>query len=175
MNRVTGMMSTRRLRQSLGLVSALALTGPVSATSLDIGAMAPNFTLKSVTGENLRLGEYAGNVRAVIFTSSWCGDCNDALRTLQELQPAMQKYGYQGWAVNLDEDAAKTRDMAKKLSLGYPVLMDNDGRVARRYWIDDLPALFLIDRDGRIRDVLEADEVKNTARIAATLKRIAEE
>lgn len=191
MNKVTSALSRIQSQRGLPLRTRLGraarvmamVTAGISlghthiawASSLDIGALAPNFTLKSVTGENLRLGEYAGDVRVVIFTASWCGSCNDALRALQELHPKMQKYGYQSWAIHLDQDAGAARDTARQLKLGYPVLMDNEGRVARRYWIDDLPALFLIDRDGRIRDVLEGDDVRNTVRIADTLKRIAEE
>lgn len=145
------------------------------ASELDIGAMAPNFTLKSVKGDNQRLGEYAGSVRALLFTGSWCGACTDALRNLQTLAPQMQSYGFHAWAINLDDDPAKTRSIAQQLNLGYPMLIDSDGRVAKLFWIDDLPALFLLDRDGRIRLVLEGDEVKNTTGIADTLKRIAEE
>ena len=145
------------------------------ASQLDIGSMAPNFTLKSDTGENLRLGEFAGNVRVVVFTASWCGTRNDALRSLQTLAPQMQHYGFQVWAVNLDKDPEQTRSIARQLQLGYPMLSDDEGRVAKQYWIDDLPAVFLVDRDGRIRDELEGDAAKNTARIAETLKRIAEE
>lgn len=166
--------ATRLLVRLTG-VAVLGLNGQAFASSLDIGAMAPNFTLKSVTGENLRLGEHAGDVRAVIFTASWCGSCNDALRALQALHPTMEKYGYRSWAIHLDQEPGKARDLSRQLGLTYPVLLDSDGQVARRYWIDDLPALFLIDRDGRIRDVLEGDDVRNTVRIADTLKRIAEE
>lgn len=167
-------------RDVSALTLAMALLFNVAATTgwaseLDIGAMAPNFTLKSVKGDNQRLGEYAGNVRALLFTASWCGACTDALRNLQTLAPTMQSYGFQAWAINLDDDPAKTRSIAQQLNLGYPMLIDNDGRVAKLFWIDDLPALFLLDRDGRIRLVLEGDDVKNTASIADTLKRIAEE
>lgn len=167
-----------RARRLFVLMALLAGTCPAPAalaSELDVGAKAPNFTLKSVRGENLRLGEYAGDVRAILFTASWCGTCSDALRNLQTLTPQMKPFGFQAWAIALDQDAAETRKLAQHLNLGYPMLIDNEGRVAKLFWIDDLPALFLLDRDGRIRDVLEGDAVKNTARIADTLKRIAEE
>lgn len=159
----------------LTLATLVAFAPAVPASELDVGAMAPNFTLKSTHNENLRLGEHAGTVRALLFTASWCGSCVDALRELQSLTPKMQHYGFNAWAINMDDDPAKTRHTAQQLGLGYPMLIDNGGRVAKLYWIDDLPALFLLDRDGRIRLVLEGDDVKNTTSIADTLTRIAEE
>lgn len=156
-------------------LSSLTLSSMALASELNSGDMAPNFTLKSVQGDNQRLGEYAGNVRALLFTASWCGNCTDALRELQTLHTQLQPYGFSAWAISLDNDPAKTRQMARQLNIGYPMLIDNEGRVAKLYWIDDLPALFLLDRDGRIRQVLEGDAIKNTARIADTLKSVAEE
>ncbi len=39
------------------------------------GENAPDFTLKSNTGENIRLSEYRGNVILINFWASWCSPC----------------------------------------------------------------------------------------------------
>lgn len=163
-----------RLLVSALLVGALPLGSSV-ASELSPGDLAPNFTLKSTTGENLRRGEQAGNVMVLLFTASWCGTCTDALRQLQSLNQQFKPYGFHAWGIDLDSDPAKIRQSAQQLGLNYPLLMDTEGSVAKLFWIDDLPALFILDRDGRIRQVLEGEAVTNTARIADAIKAVAEE
>jgi len=53
------------------------LFGVFAATSLASSGMegeqAPDFALKSSSGENLRLSEYRGDVVMINFWATWCG------------------------------------------------------------------------------------------------------
>ena len=58
------------------LLILVALPGrPAAAPAALVGREAPDFTLKSTSGQNLRLSEYRGQVVLLNFWARWAGDC----------------------------------------------------------------------------------------------------
>ena len=69
----------------LGFVfSAFAATSLAASGGLT-GQPAPDFALKSSSGENLRLSEYRGDVVMINFWATWCGPCRQEMPLLDEL------------------------------------------------------------------------------------------
>lgn len=126
----------------------------LAATELS-GAQAPDFVLKSLSGENYRLSEYRGEVVMVNFWATWCGDCRAQLSELNEWYGTYQGAGLQLLAVSLDRNHADVSETAAALELEYPVLHDTDLEVSRLYDVGSMPVSVLIDRDGIVRDVIE--------------------
>ena len=112
---------------------------------------APDFALKSMTGENLRLSEYRGEVVVLNFWSSGCGTCVLQMPTVQKLYEQYRDNGLQVLGINIDRDTRKAREMVENLDLAYPVLLDTEKSVSRQYKLDALPVVVLIDRNGAIR------------------------
>jgi len=142
-------------------VFALALTvvgqpsGSVIAANALSCAQAPDFVLRSVSGENLRLSEYRGEVVMVNFWATWCGDCRAQLSELNTWYGTYQGAGLQLLAVSLDRDIAAVSKTAAALDLSYPVLHDADLSISKLYDVSSMPVSVLIDRDGVVRDVIE--------------------
>ena len=118
-------------------------------------AEAPDFVLKSASGENIRLSEYRGQVVLLSFWASWCGDCRSQLEDLSELHASYQDAGFELLAVSLDSKLSQVRDTARQLGIDYPLLHDPDGAVGRVYQVDSMPLVVLIDREGTVREVIE--------------------
>lgn len=133
------------------LAAMLAVAAQARAEST--AADAPDFVLKSLSGENLRLSEYRGEVVVLGFWASWCGDCRSHLDALAALQARYRDAGLRLLTVSLDSDRRRAADAAVSIDAAYPVLLDPGGETGRLYDVSSLPQIVLIDRDGAVRGV----------------------
>lgn len=135
------------------LATFVAIAGGVQAATQLLGAEAPDFVLKSVSGKNLRLSEYRGEVVMLSFWATWCGDCRAQLDELGAMRDRYQDAGIELLAVSLDQSARQASEATKGAS--FPVLHDPAGNVGRLYDVSNMPVMVLIDRDGVVREVFE--------------------
>lgn len=138
---------------SIALALPFGFAGARAALGAAVGEPAPDFVLKSASGSNLRLSEYRGEVVAVAFWASWCGDCRDRLAELGLLTERYADTGLRTLAVSLDGDRAQARRAAQSMDLTFPVLFDEAGDVGELYAADALPMVVLVGRGGRLRGV----------------------
>src|SRR5687768_4943457 len=91
------------------LLGALFGASPqlLHASSELSGQPAPDFVLKSASGDNLRLSEYRGEVVMINFWATWCGPCRQELPLLDELYGRYNKVGFRLLGVNIDDDSSK--------------------------------------------------------------------
>ncbi len=141
------------IRKTLtGLTLALLAAGSLASSSLT-GQPAPDFALKSSSGENLRLSEYRGDVVMINFWATWCGPCRQEMPLLDELYTRYQRVGFNLLGVNIDDDSNRAMDMIRELGVNFPVLFDSRKEVSKMYDVDAMPVTVLIDREGNVRYV----------------------
>jgi len=121
------------------------------ATSGLAGKPAPDFALKSSTGENLRLSEYRGDVVMINFWATWCGPCRQEMPLLDELYSRYQRVGFSLLGVNIDDDSSRAMSMISELGVSFPVLFDARKEVSKLYDVDAMPVTILVDREGKVR------------------------
>ena len=117
------------------------------------GQPAPDFALKSSTGENLRLSEHRGDVVMVNFWATWCGPCRQEMPLLDELYSRYERVGFRLLGVNIDDNSSKAMNMVQELGVSFPVLFDSSKSVSKLYEVDAMPVTVLIDREGTVRYV----------------------
>jgi len=137
----------------ISLAATLALLGAVATAATTPSTGAPDFTLPSLDGPNLRLQEQRGRVVMINFWATWCGPCRVEMPHLAKLYEKYRGSGFTVLAVNIDEDPHKAAGLAKQLGMRFPVLLDTDKKVSRLYDLGTMPSTFLVDRDGRVRYV----------------------
>lgn len=116
---------------------------------------APDFVLKSTAGPNLRLSEYRGEVVMLAFWASWCGECRAQLESFEELHQSYGGSGLELLSISLDSSLSQAENTAASLDVSFPVLYDARGEVGELYDIDDLPMVVYVDREGRVREMVE--------------------
>lgn len=151
------LLSYKRVISSLAAASCLVFSlltsvlaqapAPVPAASVPL----PDFTLRSLTGENLRLSEFRGNVVLLGFWARWCGDCRQAMQALNEVHAKYERAGLVTLGINLGDTPDQAESMAKSLGLAYPVLLDTNKIAGSQFDINAMPLILLIDREGKVR------------------------
>ncbi|MGD8908211.1 MAG: TlpA disulfide reductase family protein [Chromatiales bacterium] len=141
--------STLWIKAIFPAILALLFINPLPAASLS-GA-APDFTLKSRSGENVKLSELRGQVVMVNFWASWCGPCRQEMPLLDQLYRRYQPMGFTLLGVNVEEDSAAADKVLSEIPVSFPILYDSKNQVSERYQVSAMPSTVMIDRDGNVR------------------------
>ena len=112
---------------------------------------APGFTLKSMSGENVKLGEQIGNVVMINFWASWCGPCRQEMPLLNALHKKYEPLGFTVLGVNVEENSNMAIDFISDTPVDFPILFDSTNEVSKAYQVLAMPTTVLVDRDGNIR------------------------
>lgn len=144
------MKATHKVTLISAIFYLLACCGVTMAADAPNGP-APDFTLKSAAGENLRLSDLRGEVVMINFWASWCGPCRQEMPLLDELYTQYKPLGFTILGVNVEEDSQKAKDLLKSIPVSFPVLFDNESKVSRLYDVVAMPSTVLVDRNGNMR------------------------
>ena len=117
-----------------------------------IGSPAPEIALKDLQGQEVKLSDLHGKVVLLNFWATWCKPCKEEMPAMQVSYDQLRDKGFVVLAVNELEDAEKVAEHIKTHGHTFLVVMDHDNRVANRYGVVGLPASFLIDRQGIVRE-----------------------
>jgi len=112
---------------------------------------APNFTLKSIRGDNLKLSERRGEVIMLSFWASWCDTCKQGMPVLNDIYLRYRDEGFTLFSINIEKEPEKAKKALRDLQVSFPVLMDSTHEVSEKYEVDEMPSTYLIDRDGNLR------------------------
>jgi thiol-disulfide isomerase/thioredoxin len=158
----------------VALVSIAVLLTSFNAFSSAKKGSAPDFTLASKEGGNVRLQEQLGDVVLINFWASWCGPCREELPYLEALQQEYSDLGFTILAVNVDQEPGKAEILLKDIAVTFPVLFDVDDKVSRLYDVQAMPTTVIVDRDGNQRllhhGYKSGDEIKYKQAVKALLR-----
>jgi peroxiredoxin len=135
-------LATMTAGLTLGLCSLLAIAEP-----------APDFTLPSNSGDNVRLAEQRGQVVMLNFWASWCGPCRQEMPLLDDMSKRYSDAGFVLYGVNVEEDNTDALKLIKQLGVSFPILWDAESKASSLYNVDAMPTTVLIDKKGQIRYV----------------------
>lgn len=147
----------------------------LSASAVTLKEMAPDFTLKSLSGENLRLAEYKGQVVLLNFWASWCGPCRQEMPILDRLHHRYLDAGFAVLGVNVEGEVAPAQEIVDKTSVTFPILIDAGQKVSEMYELEAMPSTIVIDRDGVVRYIHRGYKPGDEAKYVEVVKKLIRE
>jgi thiol-disulfide isomerase/thioredoxin len=126
---------------------------PLTTVRVQRGAPAPEFDLPLLDGGRVRLAEQRGHVVLLDFWATWCGPCRVELPAIAELR--RRETDVRVLAINTEGEHARddVRAFLAQNHLDLPVALD-EGEVAGRYHVDNIPEVVIVDARGAVAAVL---------------------
>ena len=118
---------------------------------------APLFDTQDISGNTERLADQKGKVVLINIWATWCGPCREEMPKLDQLYRERKDKGFVVFGLS-DEDVSVQQKFLQKVPVSYP-LLTLKGNVPDLYRdIARYPAIFLIDRSGRLQPAPGPDQ-----------------
>jgi thiol-disulfide isomerase/thioredoxin len=150
--------------------SAPARKAAGSITRLDSVGRVLSFHGKTSTGQTVDLEQYRGRAVLIHFWATWCQPCKADMVTLKELNERYGRSGLTIIGVNLDNAAPTMTEFLRDTNLPWPQIFEPgglDSRPAVDLGILTLPAMLLVDREGKV-----TNRAITAAEVEAELKKL---
>ena len=134
------------------------------------GAAAPQFSLAGLDGKPQSLADALkkGPVLAAFFKVG-CPVCQFTFPFLERMYESYGDANVTFWGVSQD-DARDSRDFNEEFGVKFPVLIDADGyKATRQFGLTNVPSVFLIATDGRVRATSVGFSKKDLEAMAAEI------
>ncbi len=141
-----------RHRRFLIAAACVMLVLAVPATAGN-SMKAPDFTLANLRGKDVTLSDVLKEGPVLLdFWATWCKPCVKAFPDLQGLVEKYEERGLRVVTISVDSPKSQARvaPLIKSKKCTFEVLLDTQGRVAKKYNVLALPRTLLISPTGEI-------------------------
>jgi peroxiredoxin len=136
-----------RLKESISISSA-------TGNTLREGDILPEIALPDPHGDTIRLSSTRGKIVLVDFWAAWCPPCREENPDLVRMYDLYHNRGFEIFQVSLDIRKEDWTEAIRNDRLGRWIhvsdLKYRDSEVVKKFGLTEIPASFLIGRDGRV-------------------------
>jgi thiol-disulfide isomerase/thioredoxin len=123
-------------------------------TGPNIGKVAPNFELETLSGDKLKLSDLRGKNVLINFWATWCGPCIEEMPAINEIYHEYRDQDFEVVAVNMTKFEYKREEIkpfVEGLKLSFPVVLEKEGDVIDQYQVYNIPTSYFIDKNGIVK------------------------
>lgn len=141
-----------------------------------VGSKAPAFdSLLAVQGSvTPDVSALRGKVVVLEFWASWCAVCRILVPTINDWHARYSAQGVEVIGVTTDSVSLASRT-AYELRMKYPILSDHTGNTSEAYGAMALPTVFVLDKQGVVRDVMVGWSGARVMQLEALIERLVAE
>ena len=130
--------------------------------NIQVGAVAPDFTLPDVDGNPVTLFGLRGKYVLIDFWASWCNPCRKSIPGLKDIYKEFADKGLEIISISIDKRNEDWQKALNEEQLPWPSLIDTKNVSKEKFDVRAVPTFFLVDENGMVvEDNLSVQEIRN--------------
>ncbi len=134
-----------------GAIALFYSTRHMNALAKEERIPAPVFEVRNINGDTCRIPNPANRYTVILFWTTWCPHCSNALKEMDMLAAKYDK-DLDFCAIGVGETEDKIRNYISRRDVSMHVAADPSGYIARQYYVRGVPTIAIVDKDGYVFD-----------------------
>ena len=118
------------------------------------GQSVPDFSLKDISGNTVKLSDFRGKTVLLLFWASWCPDCRAEIPQIKAMHTLVNPDRTVFVSVSFDRDIDTWKQFVPENALPGVQLFDPEGmkesKIGEAYHIKWIPSMYVIGPDGKV-------------------------
>lgn len=111
----------------------------------------PDFELELLNGEKFILSDYIGKKIIILnFFTTWCPPCKEEIPELISYYNRHKTNGLILLGINVNEKKNVVEKFVEEQKISFPIGIDNEEQISKKYHVKSFPITIFIGADGRI-------------------------
>jgi thiol-disulfide isomerase/thioredoxin len=168
----SGLESTGDVAMKMLLATIATALLAISVNAAEVSGPAPDITLKSTSGTNVRLADLKGKVVMVNFWASWCGPCRQEMPILEKIYKDYKDAGFVLLGVNVDAEISDRDKFLSETTVTFPILDDSANVATEEFGVEAMPSTYFVDKNGNLAHLHKGYKPGEEADYIAQIKKL---